>query len=258
MTRCRVGPGSRKVPGVHKIWCLATAHPAVVNVLADYQPRTTSEPADVDRVRALVATGGDTWSRSTPLHVTASALIVYPDSGRVLLRRHQRHQSWLLVGGHADPDEHDPLVIALREGREESGLRDLVPWPDAELRHVVFVLTRTRRGRRSPRPKSKTHCLEWNHCSHADPANSPRTQRGRKWLGDLIRGESVEPGGTGALSSGDPRLAFRSWAGTVAGVLRPSPPGNRPRDVDKRLYKRRNVVERCFCRLKHPHGGCDL
>ncbi|MFC4472413.1 NUDIX hydrolase [Streptomyces xiangluensis] len=75
----------------------------------------------------------------TPLHFTASALIVHPDSGRVLLRWHQRHQSWLLVGGHADPDEHDPLAIALREGRQETGLRDLAPWPDAKSRHVVIV-----------------------------------------------------------------------------------------------------------------------
>ncbi|WP_406182050.1 NUDIX domain-containing protein [Streptomyces canus] len=66
-------------------------------------------------------------------------LIVYPDSGRVLLRRHQRHQPWLLVERHADPNEHDPLAIAFREGGEETGLRDLVPWPDAELRHVVIV-----------------------------------------------------------------------------------------------------------------------
>ncbi|MFF7649002.1 NUDIX domain-containing protein [Streptomyces sp. NPDC007983] len=68
------------------------------------------------------------------LHVTASALVVHPDSGRVLLRWHQRQQSWLLVGGHADPGERDPLVIAVREGQVETRLPDLAPWPDAEVR----------------------------------------------------------------------------------------------------------------------------
>lgn len=48
-------------------------------------------------------------------------LIVYPDSGRVLLRRHQRHQPWLLVERHADPNEHDPLAIAFREGVRKRG-----------------------------------------------------------------------------------------------------------------------------------------
>jgi 8-oxo-dGTP pyrophosphatase MutT (NUDIX family) len=66
-------------------------------------------------------------------------VIVHPDSGRVLLRWHQRQQAWLQVGGHGDPGETEPLAIALREAREESGLTDLEPWPDAELRQVAIV-----------------------------------------------------------------------------------------------------------------------
>ena len=31
------------------------------------------------------------------------------------------------------------MAVALREGREETGLTDLEPWPDAALRHVVVV-----------------------------------------------------------------------------------------------------------------------
>ncbi|CAL9322269.1 NUDIX hydrolase [Streptomyces sp. SudanB182_2057] len=117
---------------------MATAPHAVLGLLDRYEPKSTAERADVERVRALVASG-DPWRRSTPLHVTGSALIVHRDSGRILLRWHQRHESWLLVGGHADPDEDDPLAIALREGREETGLADLVPWPDAGVRHLVIV-----------------------------------------------------------------------------------------------------------------------
>jgi len=64
---------------------------------------------------------------------------VHPGSGRVLLRWHRRQQAWLQVGGHADPGESDPLAIALREAGEETGLSDLVPWPDAQIRHVVIV-----------------------------------------------------------------------------------------------------------------------
>ena len=73
------------------------------------------------------------------MHVTGSALIVHPASGRVLLRWHPRQQAWLQVGGHGDPGELDPLAIAEREAAEETGLADLVPWPDPGLRHVVVV-----------------------------------------------------------------------------------------------------------------------
>ena len=107
--------------------------------LDGYQSSGDIEAADVARIRQLIADGGDAWARDTPLHLTASALVVHPASGRVLLRWHQRQQAWLQVGGHGDPGESDPLVIARREAAEETGLTDLVPWPDAQLRHLVIV-----------------------------------------------------------------------------------------------------------------------
>jgi len=111
----------------------------VLDLLDRFQPRGEAEAADVRRTREMAASTADPWLRSNPLHVTASAVIVHPDSGRVLLRWHQRQQAWLQVGGHGDPGESDPLAIALREAREESGLTDLEPWPDAELCQVAIV-----------------------------------------------------------------------------------------------------------------------
>jgi 8-oxo-dGTP pyrophosphatase MutT (NUDIX family) len=104
-----------------------------------YQPDGDAEAADVARVRALLQSSPDPYPRTLPLHVTGSALIVHPDSGRVLLRWHPRQQAWLQVGGHGDPGENDPLGIARREAAEETGLADLAPWPDPQLRHVVIV-----------------------------------------------------------------------------------------------------------------------
>ena len=108
-------------------------------LLDQYRPRGTAETADLRRVQDLAEANLDPWRRDLPLHVTASALIVHPPTARVLLRWHQRQQAWLQVGGHGDPGESDPLAIALREAAEETGLADLVPWPDARLRHVVIV-----------------------------------------------------------------------------------------------------------------------
>jgi 8-oxo-dGTP pyrophosphatase MutT (NUDIX family) len=111
----------------------------LLGLLAGYPAAGAAETADVVRARALARTEADPWRRSRPLHVTSSALIVHPPTRRVLLRWHPRQQAWLQVGGHGDPGETDPLGIALREGAEETGLPDLVPWPDGRLRHLVIV-----------------------------------------------------------------------------------------------------------------------
>jgi 8-oxo-dGTP pyrophosphatase MutT (NUDIX family) len=114
--------------------------PPTLGMLLDrYRPEGEAETADVRRVRALLEATDDPWRRDLPLHITASALIAHPRTARVLLRWHQRQQAWLQVGGHGDPGESDPLAIATREAREETGLPDLAPWPDAEIRHVVIV-----------------------------------------------------------------------------------------------------------------------
>ncbi len=108
-------------------------------LLERYQPEGDAEAADVRAVRALTETAADPYQRELPLHVTASALIVHPPTARVLLRWHQRQQAWLQVGGHGDPGETDPIAIVLREASEETGLTDLAPWPDAEIKQVVIV-----------------------------------------------------------------------------------------------------------------------
>ena len=112
---------------------------SIRDLLRHYQPESETETTDVARVRALAERTQDPYPRSLPLHVTGSALIVHPDSGRVLLRWHPRQQAWLQVGGHGDPGERDPLGIARREAAEETGLADLIPWPDPRLQHVVIV-----------------------------------------------------------------------------------------------------------------------
>jgi 8-oxo-dGTP pyrophosphatase MutT (NUDIX family) len=108
-------------------------------LLDQYRPEGDPERADLRRILAAATAAGDPWRRDLPLHATASALIIHPATARVLLRWHQRQQAWLQVGGHGDPGESDPLAIALREGAEETGLDDLVPWPDSRLRHLVIV-----------------------------------------------------------------------------------------------------------------------
>ena len=109
----------------------------LTGLLAEYQSADDSEAVDLERMRRLAAGAPDPWSRLLPLHFTASALVLHPESRRVLLRWHVKHGRWLQVGGHGDPGESDPLLIAVREATEETGLTDLAPWPDTSLRHAV-------------------------------------------------------------------------------------------------------------------------
>ena len=116
--------------------------PVLRGLLAGYRAMGETEVADLERMNQLAVTSADPWSRALPLHFTASALVVHPETRRVLLRWHHKFGLWLQVGGHGDPGETDPLQIALREAAEETGLTDLVPWPDASLRHAAVCHVR--------------------------------------------------------------------------------------------------------------------
>lgn len=57
-------------------------------------------------------------------HITASAWIISPDSGEVLLLHHTKLNRWLQPGGHADGEEN-VAAVACREAFEETGLTSL-------------------------------------------------------------------------------------------------------------------------------------
>jgi len=120
---------------------------ALEAALDAYKPAAPEEAADVRRIRAALR-AGDAFSRSAPLHVTASALVVDPASRRVLLRWHETMERWMQVGGHFDPGESDPWEVARREAREETGLGDLAlvgTRADGPV-HVVIVPVPARRA----------------------------------------------------------------------------------------------------------------
>lgn len=105
---------------------LDRARAALRDALLRHVPTDGREERDREAILRLVETEPECFSRHTfaPGHVTGSAFVVCPTTGKVLLHHHRRLNAWLQLGGH-DDGERDPRATALREAAEESGLKDL-------------------------------------------------------------------------------------------------------------------------------------
>lgn len=57
-------------------------------------------------------------------HITSSPWIMNKDRDKVLMIYHNIYRSWGWCGGHCDGDK-DLIAVALREGMEETGLKEL-------------------------------------------------------------------------------------------------------------------------------------
>lgn len=98
----------------------------LLDELSGYEPADSIEAFNVAAVVNLLTISADPFSRGQfdPGHITASCYIVDP-GGRLLLHHHRRLDRWLQMGGHVESSELT-FEAALREGREESGLADLM------------------------------------------------------------------------------------------------------------------------------------
>ncbi|WP_030421727.1 NUDIX hydrolase [Streptomyces sp. NRRL F-5065] len=74
------------------------------------------------------------WKSCGEGHLTASALVIDPSRGRVLLTLHRKLRMWLQMGGHCEPGDRSLAEAALREAREESGIEGLALVPGGPVR----------------------------------------------------------------------------------------------------------------------------
>ncbi|MGF0170333.1 NUDIX hydrolase [Streptomyces sp. Marseille-Q5077] len=74
------------------------------------------------------------WKACGEGHITASALVIDPSRGRVLLTLHKKLRMWLQMGGHCEQADDTLAAAALREANEESGIAGLTLLPGGPVR----------------------------------------------------------------------------------------------------------------------------
>jgi 8-oxo-dGTP pyrophosphatase MutT (NUDIX family) len=97
------------------------------DLLAAHRACDADERSHIVRMLELLDVPGDPFTRVhfEPGHFTASAFVIAPDGGALLLIEHPKLGRWLQPGGHVETDDADVLAAARREIAEEVGLRDL-------------------------------------------------------------------------------------------------------------------------------------
>ncbi|MFE4699454.1 NUDIX hydrolase [Streptomyces sp. NPDC056738] len=106
-------------------------HDDAVLVLKGYEGQEELREAYLDH---LSAHPDGMWKSCHAGHLTASALVIDPSRGRVLLTLHRKLRMWLQMGGHCEPGDPTLAEAALREAAEESGIEGLTLLPGGPVR----------------------------------------------------------------------------------------------------------------------------
>ena len=84
-----------------------------------------AERRSLERIRVLVGSAPDPFTRAVRDHVTGSAVVARPDGRTFLLVHHRRLDRWLQPGGHVEEGDDSVFETARREAAEETGARSL-------------------------------------------------------------------------------------------------------------------------------------
>jgi 8-oxo-dGTP pyrophosphatase MutT (NUDIX family) len=103
-----------------------TLHADTVRTLSAWTAPDAGQRELRDAYLSHLATYPDgMWREQRAAHITASALVIDPERGRVLLTLHRKLGLWLQMGGHCERQDTTLAGAALREATEESGIPGL-------------------------------------------------------------------------------------------------------------------------------------
>ena len=155
----------------------------LTEAIREYRPWNEQEAADREAILGFLAANEDAFVRTCPnAHMTASAWVVNRDRSKVLMVYHKIYDSWSWTGGHADGEE-DLLSVAVREVKEETGVKTVTPVSDDI--YSLEVLTVDGHEKRGRYVSSHLH-MNVTYLLEADEAEELRVcedeNRGVSWF----------------------------------------------------------------------------
>ena len=98
-----------------------------IEAIKSYTPYNEQEQLDKELILNCINNFSDTLTRENAIaHITSSGYIVNKNRDKTLMIFHKIYDSWSWTGGHADGDS-DLLKVAIKEGFEETGVKNLKP-----------------------------------------------------------------------------------------------------------------------------------
>ncbi len=159
------------------------------DTLNDYLHFYPEELSELDLLAQLIDSGEDIFSRKNFTgHITASAFVVNKSSKQVLLLDHKSLDKLLQPGGHIDSEDKNPMDTALREVKEETGLklRDLTYHPAIPSSELIPFDIDTHE---IPENKKKSEPFHYHHdfrfvftTNNSDVTYDPMESNNYKWV----------------------------------------------------------------------------
>ena len=118
---------NRKAVSTDRLFQQGEKTMCLLEQLERYEPYNEQEARDRALLLRALREEADVFTRENDrMHMTASAWVTNEAHDGVLMAYHNIYDSWAWLGGHADGEE-DLLAVALREVREESGVKHARP-----------------------------------------------------------------------------------------------------------------------------------
>lgn len=116
--------------------------------LRTYQPQNEQETTDLKAMLDFINHYDNTLYRDNFIaHFTASAIVLNQNMTKVLFAYHNIYDSFGWVGGHNDGNPNF-LEVAIKEAKEETGLKDVYPLSDEILGiDIIQVQNHIKKGK---------------------------------------------------------------------------------------------------------------